>query len=451
MLILHFIFLAILVTLSWFHGLPYLEAERYIADIQYSTDWTSHAYLAALLGMCVNYFFMMSRRFKTPSEESVRRWTWAFMILGICSLPANTGDFFSYIEFGRLILVHDINPYVQGYSAVKDPYSSYTWFGLPTNYGPLTLASFLPAAYFSQISAAAGFIALKATWLAFASLCLWVLKKFNGWDRWFLLFVTHPLWLVEVLINGHNDVIAVFLILASAWALRFGREKTLFAFSGALSIFKLPLGIVPAFLALDLLKRRRWKSFFQLSAFVSALVGLILLAIGDETAIRGFLGGSAPLTIHSFPGRIAWVIQTFFPVEQSIWANVIQALPLIGAAGLVASLISAVFFSQAESIKKIGWLLILLGYLWGTQYWPWYGLWALPSVIVVRETRFLAIFSGIVFSGYTMYSNYYWEILFRSQKNDAQLVESLYILIPTFAFVALVIYALRSPPHYKAK
>lgn len=144
---------------------------------------------------------------------------------GIFAYPMFSYDLFNYLFNAKMVWIYHVNPHIR--TAIEfsaDPmlrFMQNVHTPAPYAYG-WTLASLLPGlAWFTGKFTLAfwtmkGFVALF--WLG----QLWILKKLvtrlfpkEPWRFW--LFALNPLVLVETLINGHNDVVMMFLALLSYW------------------------------------------------------------------------------------------------------------------------------------------------------------------------------------------------------------------------------------------
>lgn len=177
----------------------------------------------------VGYLWLVWRlRDRVVSPRLVASGAIGLSVLALLVPPLFTTDIFSYAMFGRLAGVYNLNPYLaSALAAARDPLLPYLyWRSIPTPYGPLwTLLSWLMArgAHATPLELVLRFklLALAAVlvdgWLIYRIVaCCWPARA--GWA--YLAFAWNPLVLVEGVILGHNDVVILALLLASALLLQ---------------------------------------------------------------------------------------------------------------------------------------------------------------------------------------------------------------------------------------
>lgn len=166
-------------------------------------------------------YFYLVRKHSTPG------WNVLFIlaVVGIFTYPMFSYDIFNYLFNAKMILVYHVNPYIQtALDFAFDPVLRFmrnVHTPAPYAYG-WTAISLLPGLVWFTGKFTLAFWAMKAFVAAFWLGQLWILQKlvrrlFTGesWRWW--LFALNPLVLTETLINGHNDVVMMFLALLSYW------------------------------------------------------------------------------------------------------------------------------------------------------------------------------------------------------------------------------------------
>ena len=148
----------------------------------------------------------------------------AVHVIFLLAPPMALTDVFNYINYGRMEIVHHLNPYTT--IPVAEPHSDPSfalsnWHQLLSPYGPLfTLFTFAVV----PLGVAASFWALKCT-LALASLAtiylVWRCAQLLGRDPVvaILLVGLNPIVLVWGLGGDHNDFLTVFLIVLGFYLL----------------------------------------------------------------------------------------------------------------------------------------------------------------------------------------------------------------------------------------
>lgn len=145
--------------------------------------------------------------------------------IGILAYPMFSYDLFNYLFNAKMVLVYHANPQLT--AAVNFPNDPMLRFmqnvhtPAPYGYG-WTAVSLIPGLVWFSGKFTLAFWAMKTFIAAFWLGQLWILKKLvtkqfpkESWRFW--LFALNPLVLVETLINGHNDVVMMFLALLAYW------------------------------------------------------------------------------------------------------------------------------------------------------------------------------------------------------------------------------------------
>ena len=162
------------------------------------------------------------------------KWHWLLLLAaaGILAYPMFSYDLFNYIFNAKMVWIYQANPHLR--TAIEfsaDPmlrFMQNVHTPAPYAYG-WTLASLLPGLVWFSSKFTLAFWSMKAFVALFWLAQLWILKKLvaklfpqEPWRFW--LFALNPLVLVETLINGHNDVVMIFLALLAYWFLLHSRK-----------------------------------------------------------------------------------------------------------------------------------------------------------------------------------------------------------------------------------
>ena len=151
---------------------------------------------------------------------------------GIFAYPMFSYDLFNYLFNAKMIWIYHVNPHVRtAIEFSRDPmlrFMQNVHTPAPYAYG-WTIASLLPGLVWFSGKFTLAFWAMKGFVAVFWLGQLWILKKLVTklfpQEPWrFYLFALNPLVLVETLINGHNDVVMMFLALLSFWFLLNGKK-----------------------------------------------------------------------------------------------------------------------------------------------------------------------------------------------------------------------------------
>ena len=293
--------------------------------------------------------------------------------------PLLSQDVFSYIDYARLGVVHDLNPYVAVPADVRaDPsFAHLGWATAVSAYGPLfTLTTYLVG----QTSVATALWVLKAlaaaSVLGVAALCARLAPARGVDPRRAAVFVAlNPLVLVHVVGGAHNDGLMMLLLMASVAygaALRERGEGAALVGAAAVktaAIFAAPFALLGA--------RRRGRLVVAAAVALAAVVTASLIGFGTHTLDAAGLVGEnqAATSYYSVPRTMARILDAgLTPVHTVL-------LVLYG--GLVAWLLFWTWrggdWVRAAAWAAVG-LLVASGWLL-----PWYLIWALPLAALVRD------------------------------------------------------------------
>jgi hypothetical protein len=326
----------------------------------------------------------------------------------VLSPPLTLTDVFNYINYGRMEVVHHLNPYttIPILEPHNDPsYSLSNWHELLSPYGPLfTMLSLLVV----PLGVAASFWALKLV-LAAASLAtvllVWKCARLLGRDPLSAVALVglNPIVLVWGLGGDHNDALMVLCIVFGFYLLlraRAAGEKRGQSHTTGLGGWLLPLaplsvGAGAAFVVATAIKA---------SAVVLIPVVLVGLVRAPRALIQVLLGMFAAAIVV---GAISLLAFGLHIPDLSTQSHVVsnESVPnLIGLAigqggeteglraittgvlAIVVALCCRLAWLRRDSITASGWASVALVF---TLSWvlPWYVLWALPLAALSDSRR----------------------------------------------------------------
>jgi hypothetical protein len=318
--------------------------------------------------------------------------------------PMALTDVFNYINYGRMEVVHNLNPYttIPILEPHSDPsYAVSNWHQLLSPYGPLfTLLTFVVV----PLGVAASFWALKVI-LAAASLAMialvWRCARLLGRDPVVAIALVglNPIVLVWGLGGDHNDSLMLFFIVLGFYLLlrmRASQEggpgedrgwlKALSpwgiaagcAFVAAAAIKASATVLIPVVLAGLLRSRRRLAPVAAGMALAGVAVGLAsLIAFGLH--VPDLSTQSRLVTNESVPNLIGLAVGAGGETEA-------LRLALSGVLALAVLLCCVHAWREEESLSASGWasVALLLTLSWVL---PWYVLWVLPLAALSRSRR----------------------------------------------------------------
>jgi hypothetical protein len=197
----------------------------------YARPLATLIFLILSLLLIIVYLFLIRRRLS---------WQWLvlFGLIGVLAYPMFSYDLFNYIFNAKMVLIYHVNPHIR--TAIEfspDPmlrFMQNVHTPAPYAYG-WTILSLIPGLAWFSGKFTLAFWVMKAFVTAFWLAQLWILRKLvtklfpsEAWRFW--LFALNPFVIAETLINGHNDVVMMFLSLVSFWFLLGSKKVYSFIF-----------------------------------------------------------------------------------------------------------------------------------------------------------------------------------------------------------------------------
>ncbi|OGK09223.1 hypothetical protein A2767_06790 [Candidatus Roizmanbacteria bacterium RIFCSPHIGHO2_01_FULL_35_10] len=179
------------------------EKMVYLGYYQRQTSWMLYFFLVVFL-FIFHYFFVKKYKKFNPVKLAL-----LIGIILLISYPLLSHDFFNYMFDARIMTFYHQNPYL--FKAQDFPSDAWLRFMQWTHrtypYGlsflPITLIpSFLSLGKFFL-----SFLFFKSIFIIFYFLAVFFLNKIS--KEYAIIFATHPLIIIEGLVNSHNDLIAV--------------------------------------------------------------------------------------------------------------------------------------------------------------------------------------------------------------------------------------------------
>jgi Glycosyltransferase family 87 len=369
------------------------------AGAGYALIWVGFlAYLGVLIAL--GRGGLMSHSDTKPTQRLVWGAILALVILFAAVPPLLSHDVYSYVDYARLGVVHDLNPYVNAPSAAPaDPaFADVTWTEATSAYGPLFTLLTYPLAWLPVDAAVWTLKAIAATSvLALAGLVA-KLAAIRGVDplRAAAFVGLNPLVLVHVVGGPHNDGLAMLLALVGCMAVLARREIS----AGAALVSAVAVKASAAFVApFALLATRNSRPMGLKAVYISTfrpVGGMGRFAVGAIAATVvictvacaafgwhwldaiGLAGENQDRTSYmSVPITMARLL--------GLDPDPVRATFLILFAALIAYLL-AWTWRGGDWISASGWA--ALGLLLATAWLlPWYLIWVLPFAALSRDTR----------------------------------------------------------------
>jgi Glycosyltransferase family 87 len=349
----------------------------------YGGRMTAARFILLLSAMWVCYLLVLAL------ADSVRpRWAVGAIVTATALFtigpPLLSTDVFNYIDYGRLGAIHHLNPYVHGPAAAPhDPVFRYAgWHHTPSAYGPLfTLVSY-PIASLGLGGTLWSLKALTGAAILATVALVWRCARMTGQSPVAagLFFGLNPVLLVFAVAGAHNDVLALFPIVAAMALALSGRPALAGASAVTAVAVKATAGLVLPFMVLG--SRRRWSMLAGMAAATLAFASLALAIFGSAALSEPFrltVQHQHYYFVHSVPPHVAALLG-LGPHSSALR----RAFELLAAVAIVALLIRTAL--SRDWLSGAGWATVAT--LVGTTYMlPWYTIWVLPFAAVARDRR----------------------------------------------------------------
>jgi alpha-1,6-mannosyltransferase len=316
------------------------------------------------------------------------------LVLFACVPPLLSHDAYSYVDYGRLGVLHGIDPYVRAPAAAPaDPaFAHVTWPGATSAYGPLFTLATYPLAWLPVGVAVYALKAASALAVLAAAVLVARLAPQRGVDslRAAAFVALNPLVLAHVVGGPHNDALAVLLTMVGVAAMSSAREASAgAAFAGSVAV-KASAAIVAPFALTAALSPPTGRNQRHIDGFRP--VGRLLVGAGLAAAAIGLIAYLAFRWhwLHAFAlaeenqGRTSHMS---IPITFARLVGVDEEVPRVAAIALFAALIAYLLawtHRGGDWLRAAAWA--SAGLLLATSWLlPWYLLWPLPLAALSRD------------------------------------------------------------------
>jgi Glycosyltransferase family 87 len=332
----------------------------------------------------------------------LKRLLWAAIVVLLASFAIApvllSHDVYSYVDYARLGVVHDLNPYVHPPAAAPfDPaYARITWIDATSAYGPLFTLATYPLAWLPAWTAVA---ALKATAalsvLGVAILIARVAPSRGVSPLGAAAFVAlNPLTLIHVVGGAHNDGAAMLATTIGIAAMLSAREASAGAAFVAAFAIKPPAALAAPFALVSAARMKPFTPYGEYKASsgvggpgVGLLVGAVLAALGVGLAAYAAFGWHWLDAIGLAGENQHRTSHLSIPIT---FARLTGLDPSAIRAGALAIFAAVFIHLLAWTWRGNDWLraaawasfALLLATAW---LLPWYLIWALPLVALSRD------------------------------------------------------------------
>lgn len=194
-----------------------------------------------LLAVGFGFYFIFIKNYKKYNPFVIAIITGAILVF---SYPFLSHDLFNYLFDAKILTYYHQSPYLmKALNFPNDPWIRFMhWTHRTYPYGPSFLLLTLIPSFFSFGKFILSFLFYKLLAVSLYVLTAFVLSKLN--KQWAIIYATNPLIIIEGLMNGHNDMIALSLALSGIFYLSHNKKiisKILFIFSGGIKYVTLPI------------------------------------------------------------------------------------------------------------------------------------------------------------------------------------------------------------------
>ena len=209
----------------------------------YRREVTSIIYIVFVILLFGVHFLLI----KQSDKFSAKKLAFITSLVLLFSYPLLSHDFFNYMFDAKIFTYYHQNPYLKkALDFPKDPWIRFMhWTHRTYPYGPVFLALSLIPSFLGFGKFLPSYILFKLFFISAYLLSVWLLNKTSR--RLAITFATHPLVIIEGLINSHNDLIGVALAIAGLYYLERKNHilgRVLLLLSGGIKYLTTPLIII---------------------------------------------------------------------------------------------------------------------------------------------------------------------------------------------------------------
>jgi hypothetical protein len=402
------LFLAVVVAMAliyavWTLWVPLLPTNLYIPllDLGKITGYLwSSAFLYLLIVLLL--FALFAGGYRAISRKSGHVQTWWIFVAGavLCAellfaYPATAVDIFGYIAAGRLLEVHQANPFIVAPNAYpSDPILAFLAFpDEPSQYGPIWVllgdgiatlgrGSLLGEVLLYKLVAALAHLGGGAVIYQIART---LTRDTARAQASAYLYICNPLLLWEMVANAHNDGLMILLGLCGIWLFVAGYNLLVLMAVAAGALVKVPIALIAPTLFIGVWRRNRARAIEG---------GLLALALA-VVVYRPFWEGPDTLTAlrrtDLFTASLGSVMRlalepTVGMAEASALARTVSLSAFVFVA-VLALLLAIRAESDADTLRAAYFTLLGALLLLTTWFQAWYIVWPLALGAALGDPR----------------------------------------------------------------
>lgn len=377
-----------------------------------------------LAGLYALFHYFYTRRGISLSGKKIVGISLLFAFLVLWLKPFMSEDILFYIVRGRVESIYGKNPYTVSYSQFPNDkfynisdYESHK--ELTSVYGPLVGHISQLLTRINKSSTDANVLIFKLfnvfLYLINAWLIIQIISHGAGGSqpfdsKEFLFYCWHPLIILELLLNGHNDMLVVSFFLMLVVSIKKDKPNLAIIFLTLGILTKItPLILFPHYMIYSLKNHGQKKHGYP--ALIMALAisfGLTIIIsfpyLNTLTAVHGFSVHSDSLNLFQTLIRGFLELPAFFSDALSK-----QAAKLISYAIFLPFYSRKLFQlwrdpTERNLFRSSVYTLVLFMILVNPKYATWYLAWIIPFLIPLKDKRFSTLFTVWSFSSLLSYA-----------------------------------------------
>jgi hypothetical protein len=375
-------------------------------------------FLLLVLTYSLYFFFVRLSGVSRGWFGTVIIFTVVFVAILIIAPPFMSADLYGYIYRSMAVSTAHINPYVIPPSATA--FASITpWSAGVMPYGPLFTTYGILLQRVSGLSLAANLVTFRMLNVVLFFLCALVIYKILRINKpefsrqGVALFLWNPFILIEVINNGHNDIMMLLFILLSIYFLF--RKNVLMsvlmlAFGFLIkyvTIFLLPIPVILVLCQKIPIWQKVKKIAFSLVTFLAVCI-LFYAPYGSlGLSTKNLGGGFFAVNQVTFPRYIVQSMGNFFSkatTGAALSGGQMHWLYLVVLTVLLAGIYFVWYRKEKNSFgQQYFWILLLVIHFITMNFNIWYIIWFLPLVLIIPNQRYLPLLLFSTVYGFLVY------------------------------------------------
>ncbi len=376
-------------------------------------------FMSMTLVYTVVFVWLRTVRLTTRQFRQAIVWAIIFSTALMMSTPLMSVDLYGYIFRAEIVNVHHVNPYHSapaelGYGDIV-PYADGV---MP--YGPLYTSYSLALQKAFGKNFATNVAGFRVVNLLLLAACAWIFFRIAKLliPRWarasLVLFIWNPFILVELINNGHNDVLVLLSVLGSLWLLITKRPvwAGLALVAGALVKF-VTIALLPIVVLWILWRRTSIsRTLWQIGGLLVAAVILIVLFYLPYHSFAENIGNVGSAFVSKFKPTfpVAMTRAALQPLQSVIGQTLSLSfvIPYFSAT-LFFLLSSYVLFVRRMRGKRSAlpqqyfWILFLALSFVPIVFNVWYMVWCMPLLLLFTQRSSSAMIIFFTLSGFVFY------------------------------------------------